>query len=169
MKKAWVALAVSSLCLASCSSTETGSAGGLRGGQDEQGNPLQGRERQMGGFEPKTHLREGPFGLKPTSFWSLECKPPILHNKVEVEPFLELQRVNHDVRGTAAFRIGYCGNEVPTIVSVNGKWTGKSIELDLDTSEPIKLNGSFDKVSWKFTGTATGNRTFVLKPDRFHR
>lgn len=167
MKKAWVALAALSLCLTSCSTTETGSTWGLQGGHD--GDPLLGRERQMGGFEPKTHLREGPFGLKPTSFWSLECKPPILHKKVEVKPFLELQRVNDDVRGTASFRIGYCGNEEPTEVSVNGIWTGKNIELDLDTSEPIKLNGSFDTVSWKFTGTATGNRTFVLKPDRFHR
>lgn len=169
MKKALVAFALLSLCLASCSTTETRSTEGLRGGHYEQGDPLLGQERQLGGFEPKTALRKGPFGLKPTSFWSLECKPPILHNNARVTPFLELQRVDNDVRGTASFHIGWCGNEEPTKVSVSGKWTGKDIELDLDTSEPVKLNGSFDTVSWKFTGTATGNRTFVLRPDSFHR
>ncbi|MBA3856763.1 MAG: hypothetical protein C0507_07625 [Cyanobacteria bacterium PR.3.49] len=38
------------------------------------------------------------------------------------EQFLELQRVNLDVRGTASFRIDYCGNEEPTVVSVSGKF-----------------------------------------------
>ncbi|HNB25197.1 MAG TPA: hypothetical protein PKZ32_22440 [Candidatus Melainabacteria bacterium] len=169
MKKALVALAVLSLCLASCSTTETRSTEGLRGGHDEQGDPLLGRERQLGGFELKTALCEGPFGLKPTSFWSLECEPPILHKNAKVAPILALQRVDNDVRGTASFHIGWCDVGPATEVSVSGKWTGKDIELDLDTSEPVKLNGSFDTVSWKFTGTATGNRTFVLRPDSFHR
>lgn len=115
---------------------------------------------------PNNASDNGRYAAAPTTEWNLECKPPLLDEKVEIAPSVELQRSNEHVKGTATYYVSNCGNEVPQRVDITGKWTAKDVELDVALKEPTHLKGSLDAASGKITGSATGGRKFVLTPKK---
>ena len=117
-------------------------------------------------FTPNNAPDKGPYAAVPTTEWKLECIPPLLDETTKIHPSIDLQRSNDQVKGTATYYVGNCGNESPQRVSIAGKWSDKQVELDVALKEPTHLKGSFDAASGKITGAATGGRKFVLTPKK---
>lgn len=104
--------------------------------------------------------------LATASDWRIEFNPPWVGARVTIKPIVSLDRDSKgSITGSGSYRIGWCGNERPTEVTVDGTWSSNNkVELWIKGPTPIHIRGTFDRSSRKIVGADDTGRTVTMSP-----
>lgn len=99
------------------------------------------------------------------SDWRFEFNPPWEGARVVIRPIVSLDRTPTGITGSGSYRIGWCGNEHPTQISVTGTWDSNNrVELWIKGPTPVHFRGHFNRSTHNVDGFDDSGRTVTMTP-----
>lgn len=99
--------------------------------------------------------------------WRMEFNPPWQGARVHITPSISFERVKGTDRitGSGSYRIGWCGNERPTRVTLHGTWDKSyRVEFWIEGPTPLHFRGTYDRTSRNIVGFDDAGRNVTMTP-----
>ncbi len=113
-----------------------------------------------------------------TTDWDMDYVPALEGARVTIRPSMQIRRMGNEVIGTATYRSGWCGNDLPARVHLYGTWVNNDVHLNwVISGNPYSrvLIGKFNRADGSIRGTVKAypqdmkSCNFILRPATANR